>query len=230
MPMGSYDLVIEYSSHVFCEGITNGVDIADTRYWGIMSSNGAKNMEFKNCSMSRFDAHRGFWNARLIGCEFGQTINVIGGGNLEIIDTVRTHGPYFIALRGDYGATFCGDITLKNCAILGKKKYRGIPSEAMHKELVLINSGFCFSIEKYLDWDFGYTCYMPKSIHVDNFKTALPDATYIFNSIENSAFDQSFSNEYKLTQIITYKNTRTLPICQKSECSTLLDIPTKRED
>jgi len=229
VPMGSYDLVIEYSSHVYCEGITNGVDICDTRYWGIMSSNGAKNMEFKNCSMSRFDAHRGFWNARLIGCEFGQTINVIGGGNLEIIDTVRTRGPYFIALRGDYGATFRGNISLKNCTILGKKKYRGVPNEDMHKELVLINSGFCFNVEKYLNWDFGYTCYLPNSISIENFKTALPEATYVFNSIGNDAFNPSFSNEYQLTKLIEYKNARPIQICQNDECTSLLKIKVKTE-
>lgn len=226
VPMGSYDIVIEYSSHVFCENITNGVDINDTRYWGIMSSNGAKNMEFKNCSLSRFDAHRGFWNARLIGCEFGQTINVIGGGTLEIIDTVRTAGPSFITLRGDYGATFNGDIILKNCSILGKKRYRGVKTDEVHEDgVMLVISGFIGDNEKYLDWDFGYTCYMPRSIYVENLKSGCPDKTYVFNKISDSAFDEKRSNAYRITDVIRYKNSSPLPMCKEAECSRIFAIP-----
>lgn len=226
VPMGSYDIVIEYSSHVYCEGITNGVDINDTRYWGIMSSNGAKNMEFKNCSMSRFDAHRGFWNARLIGCTFGQTINVIGGGKLEIIDTVRTAGPFFIALRGDYGATFNGDIILKNCSILGKKRFRGVKNdEAKESNVRLINSGFWHDNEKYLNWNFGYTCYMPRSIYVENLTSALPDATFVFNEISDRAFDESYPNTYRITERVSFKNSPILPMCENEECARIMAIP-----
>ena len=228
VPMGSYDIVIEYSSHVFCENITNGVDICNTRYWGIMSSNGAKNLEFKNCSMSRFDAHRGFWNARLIGCEFGLTINAIGGGKLEIIDTVRTAGNYFIALRGDYGATFNGDIILKNCSILGKKRYRGIPTNDTHSdEINLINSGFAYSNEKHPNWDFGYTCYMPRKIYVENLHTAYPDATFVFNSISDSSFNPEFSNQYRITEIIEFTSSTPLKICKDDACVCLSKIPLK---
>ncbi len=228
VPMGSYDIVIEYSSHVYCENITNGVDIKDTRYWGIMSSNGAKNMEFKNCSMSRFDAHRGFWNARLIGCEFGQTINVIGGGRLEIIDTVRTAGPYFIALRGDYGATFNGDVILKNCTILGNKKYRGVKTDAIHDDgVTIINSGFNTANEKYLDWNFGYTCYLPRSIYVESLRSAFADKTYVFNEIDDAAFDKNHSNAYRITERVEFKDSAPLPMCRNPECTRIMNIPKK---
>lgn len=231
VPMGSYDLVIEYSSHVYCENITNGVDINDTRYWGIMSSNGAKNMEFKNCSMSRFDAHRGFWNARLIGCTFGQTINVIGGGKLEVIDTTRTRGTHFIALRGDYGATFNGDIILKNCKYLAKKTYRGIKTdEYCEKGVVLIACGFHTDVEKFLEWDFGYTCHMPRNIYIENFETSLPDSTYIFNKIGNEGFDKNHKNAYRITESISFKNSPMLPISISKECTCLWEIPTDTKE
>ncbi len=231
VPMGSYDLVIEYSSHVYCENITNGVDINDTRYWGIMSSNGAKNMEFKNCSMSRFDAHRGFWNARLIGCTFGQTINVIGGGRIEITDTTRTTGTHFIALRGDYGATFNGDIILKNCTYLGKKSYRGVKTdEFSDKGIVLIFCGFHADTEKFLEWDFGYTCYMPRKIYIEDLKLGLPCNTFVFNNIEDAGFDGTHKNTYQITETVHFKNSKRLPICTGSECSHLLNINVVEED
>jgi len=224
VPQGTYDLVIEYSSHVYIEGITNGVDISDRRCWGLMSSNGAKNLTFKNCSMSRFDAHRGFWNANLINCEFGQTINVIGGGLLYLENVTRTTGDYFIDLRGDYGASFKGDIILKNCKILCGRNWRGVKSEGLVDAPVrIINSGYLSKNENYLDWDFGYTCYMPVNIIIDNFVSALPEDTYIFNSLPDSAFDATKSNCYRMTKSVTFKNCAPLPVCKESSCSALIN-------
>ena len=222
VPQGTYDLVIEYSSHVTIDGITNGVDISDRRCWGLMSSNGAKNMTFINCSMSRFDAHRGFWNARLINCEFGQTINVIGGGTLYLENVTRTTGDYFIALRGDYGATFQGDIILKDCKMLCGKNWRGNKAEGLVENTVrIINSGFGANNEGYLDWDFGYTCYMPQNVVIENFTSALPDKTYVFNSVANAAFDEAKKNRYVITKTVTFKGCDPIPICQDENATCL---------
>ncbi|MBE6635993.1 MAG: hypothetical protein E7617_07345 [Ruminococcaceae bacterium] len=224
--MGSYDLVIEYSSHVRCEGITNGVPLRDTRYWGIMSSNGAKNLELVNCSMSRFDAHCGFWNARLIGCTFGQTINVIGGGRLEIIDTVREGSSYFIVLRGDYGATFNGDILIKNCKHLGYKTYRGTPTDRKHENgMVLIYSGFPHGDERALNWDFGYTCYMPRSLYIENLELPFPEVTGVYSPLPDICFSDSLPRPYVKTGQITFKGMEPLAICRHEECTELNSIP-----
>ncbi len=222
VPQGTYDLVIEYSSHVTIDGITNGVDISDRRCWGLMSSNGAKNMTFINCSMSRFDAHRGFWNARLINCEFGQTINVIGGGTLYLENVTRTTGDYFIALRGDYGATFKGDIILKNCKMLCGKNWRGNKAEGLVENSVrIINSGFGATNEKYLDWSFGYTCYMPQNVVIEGFESAVPERTYVFNSVADSAFDKERRNCYEITKTVTFKGMEPIPVCE-AETATCL--------
>lgn len=224
--MGSYDLVIEHSSHTRCENLTNGVPLRDTRYWGIMSSNGAKNMEFINCSMSRFDAHCGFWNARLIGCVFGQSINVIGGGKLEIIDTVREGSSYFIRLRGDYGATFKGDIIIKNCKYLGYKTYRGSYTEKKHDNgMVLIYSGFPHHDEKALNWDFGYTCHMPENLHLENIELPFPDVTYVYSPLPNICFSKDITHPYVKAKSITFKGMKPLKICRDDECTELLSIP-----
>ncbi len=228
VPQGTYDLVIEYSSHVRCEGITNGVDTCDTRYWGIMSSNGAKNMTFKNCSMSRFDAHRGFFNANLIDCEFGTEISVVGGGTLYIKNTTRLAGKSFLTLRGDYGATFNGDIIIKNCTMKGKFGYRGIKTDArIGDALYMIYSGFHYYEEPYIEWDFGYTRYMPRHILIDNLKSESPDITYLYNDLS----DAPFKNEgrYVITEDIVYKNMTPLRTCQSESCTKLLSIPVKQQ-
>ena len=224
--MGSYDLVIEYSSHVRCESITNGVPIRDTHYWGIMSSNGAKNMEFINCSMSRFDAHKGFWNARLVGCTFGQSINVIGGGKLEIIDTVREGGSYFIRLRGDYGATFNGDIIIKNCKYPAYKTYRGTFTDKQHdKGSVIIYSGFPHCDEKSLNWDFGYKCFMPRNVYIENLELPFPDATCVYSPLPDICFSADIPHPYVKTKSITFKSMPPLKICRDESCEELLAIP-----
>lgn len=229
--MGSYDLVIEYSTHVRCEGLTNGVPIRDTRYWGIMSSNGVKNLEFINCSLSRFDAHCGFWNAKLAGCTFGQSINLIGGGKLEITDTVREGGSYFIRLRGDYGGTFNGDIILKNCKHLGYKTYRGTPTERRHDSgMLLIYSGFPHSTPEALDWDFGYTCYMPTSLYIENLKLPFPEVTYVYNPLGNQCFEKELPRGYVKTKQITFKGMKPLKICRDEECTELMQIPVNTEE
>ena len=112
--MGSYDLTISDACNISLYGLTNGQDYNDSQYWGIMSSYGAKNMYFEDCHMNRFDAHDGFWNCKLINCEFGFAINVVGGGDLYIENTSKSVGNSYISLRGDYGATFKGDITIIN--------------------------------------------------------------------------------------------------------------------
>ena len=229
--MGSYDLVIEHSSHVRCEGITNGVPVRDTRYWGIMSSNGAKNMEFINCSLSRFDAHQGFWNAKLIGCTFGQSINVIGGGKLEIIDTVREGGSYFIRLRGDYGATFTGDIIIKNCKYPAYKTYRGSFTSKQHDAgSVIIFSGFPHRDEAALNWDFGYECFMPKNVYIENMELPFPEVTCVYSPLADVCFAKDIPHPYTKTESITFKNMKPLKICRDESCKELLSIPVTVEE
>ena len=216
VPQGTYDLVIEYSSHVYIEGITNGVDISDKRYWGLMSSNGGKNLFFRDCSMSRFDAHRGFWNAELINCEFGQTINVIGGGRLYLENVTRHTGSHFIALRNDYGATFNGDIIMKNCRHLGKVSYRGEPKNDLLDKIAIIYSGFGvgYDNEKYLGWDFGYTCYMPRNVVIEGYETPKPEGTTVFNHLDDAAFDESINNRYIITESVTFIGEGGFDICE----------------
>ena len=212
--MGSYDLVIEYSSHIRLKNvIQNDADerlLGDSHYWGIMSSNGAKNLSFDNCKISRFDAHRGFWNATLKNCTIGQNINVIGGGTLNLDNVKKLVGETFISMRGDYGATFEGDISIKDCTLVGHKTYNGSYTENSYygitKNMTVISSGFQSDKNEYkghyepgkasdypyLKWDFGYTCYMPKNVVVDNFKLGekCKGRLYLYNNIGNYAFEK----------------------------------------
>ena len=133
---GSYDYVVERSCSVSFTRVTQGFSenpdkpseelntgLGDSRYWGIMSSNGSKNLRFEDCAVNRFDAHQSFWNATLINTTIGHSFNVVGGGTLNAIGVTKITGGSFISLRGDYGATFRGDMNLIDCNFLNYNAY-----------------------------------------------------------------------------------------------------------
>ena len=207
--MGSYDLHIQGSSHVTIQNVQQLNDINDTQYWGIMNSNRAKNLKFIDSSLSRFDAHEGFWNGEFINTIFGRYINVIGGGHLLIDGCTRNVGTNFISLRGDYGSTFNGTIEIKNCTMNGLKEYRRTPpADAYYGDnssLVIIGGAGSYSnnynLESaynagnagsfpYLKWDFGYTCYMPQNLIIDNFQknSNSSAALYVYSNVIDEAF------------------------------------------
>ena len=251
--MGSYDLQCTNATNIYLEGLTNGVDHCDKQYWGIMVSNGSKNMTFKGCTLNRFDAHEGFWNASLIDSDYGHTINVIGGGKFYCENVVKNVGQTFISLRGDYGSTFNGTIELINCTLKGLQSYRG-PDDVKRgvpysndTEMTVISGGYSDVYKgeyqegnaaafPYLKWDFGYTCYMPQHIILDNFVFEHGKPNVLFN-VGDACFvkpddfiqetdyagktingrpmteDDIYYNQYQITKSLTFKNMKPIPVC-----------------
>lgn len=244
-PMGSYDLNMRDSVGVYLDNITQSqVPVGDYQYWGIMGSNYCKDLTFINCKLSRFDAHCGFWNAKIIDCEFGQTINVIGGGELYIENTKRTVGDAFIRLRQDYGATFNGTVVLKNCTLCGYADYdTNDPGVDGLDENNRCETGYVFfpkvrdgfhttdPRQNYYTWDFGYARYMPQNIYVENFKSGA-NRTFLFNDVRDEHICKADkSKEYQRPQKIVLKDcTQEIPICENKEgvCSLLAAVPVER--
>ncbi len=235
--MGSYDFVLGYGIGIEFNGVNQyGVEITDEKYWGIMAANGVKNIKFVDCYISRFDAHRGFWNGTLENVTLGHSFNVIGGGELRAINVTKLTGYYFIHLRGDYGASFEGDMYLKDCELKGYGAYntdkgggysQSVPSHYTGAEI--INSGYSSADAEYLDWDFGYTCYMPKTMYIDNFKCGIKDVV-VFSKILDAAFADTSSNKYVITSSITYKNMQSLKtVADEIACPVLASIPVINE-
>ncbi len=220
--MGSYDFVIGYSIGVEFNGVEqNGVEITDERYWGIMASNGVKNIKFVDCYISRFDAHRGFWNGELTDVTLGHSFNVIGGGLLKATRVTKMTGYYFIHLRGDYGAVFEGDMELVDCELLGYKSYDSNQGGAFSTAIQytgaqIVSSGYAYDSDvdaynEYLNWDFGYTCYMPKTMLIDNFTTKIP-YVQVFSDLNDEVFSEDIANTYVITNKITFRNMHNIDI------------------
>ena len=194
VPKGTYDFNASASIGVKAINVTQTVDIHDTRYWGTVTSNFSKDMYFEGCKLSRFDAHQGVTNVTLKDCEFGhQRVNLIGHGRAYLENCTVT-GTVLVMLRGDYGATWDGDLTVKNCTLIAKT-----PGDKC----------LLFSANNSGDHDFGYVCSAPRTITVDGF-------TYD-DSIEDKPFsilpryDASFNEHehpfpYVSTKKLTVKN------------------------
>ena len=239
VPMGSYDFVLEYSCNVTFTNVTQKAEtgLGDSKYWGIMSSNGSRNLTFEGCEINRFDAHKGFWNATLKNTTIGHSFNVIGGGTLIADGVTKITGSAFISLRSDYGASFRGDMILKNCTFENRPSYNtnkgGTLKNTRNNYAYLINSGFNISntgwsssssAGAYWLWDFGYTCYMPQNVTLENFTSYANRKTYLFNDLPDIIFEKTYVDgqtptkttvkyPYQITKSVTYVGMTPFEMC-----------------
>lgn len=152
--MGSYDISVNRALNVSFVNCSQTNDINDTRYWGILGSNYCKNLLYDHCVFSRFDAHKGVANATIRNSTLGHMgINAIGSGTLTVENTT-VRGWSFINLRSDYGSTWQGTFIIRNCIF--------VPARPARVALI----GGSYSGQH----DFGYTCYMPERITIENLK------------------------------------------------------------
>lgn len=154
--MGSYAYTAKKCYNIWWKGVTqsnnhdeNGVTISCP----LMGTNYCKNLGYDGCDVGSFDAHCGLYNVTIKNTSI-TTVNLIGDG-LAYFENVTFHAGLVsgcITHRDDYGASFKGEIVIKNCIIDAHNK----------TEVGLINTG------NYIyDHNFGYTCYLPKKVTID---------------------------------------------------------------
>lgn len=154
--MGSYDLSVNRALNVSFVNCSQTNDINDNTYWGILGSNFCKNLLYDNCTLSRFDAHQGVANATIRNSTLGHMgINAIGSG-LLLIENSTIRGRSIVNLRSDYGSTWQGELVIRNCIF--------VPSGGRPVSAALINGSYSGQ------HDFGYTCYMPERITIENLR------------------------------------------------------------
>jgi hypothetical protein len=120
--------------------------------WGIMSSNNCKSMEYRNSTLSRFDAHAPITNGKIVNCSINDA-ELTGFGEF-VLENVDWY-PYLAStplfnLRDDYGGNWNGTVVVKNV------------------RAHLIKGSNCFIVENsYQNFYWGYQCAIP-SISIDN--------------------------------------------------------------
>lgn len=201
--MGTYDLSVNRAVNISFLNCSQTNDIDDNKYWGILGSNFCKNLLYDNCTFSRFDAHQGVANATIRNSTLGHMgINAIGSGLLTIENsTVR--GRSFVNLRSDYGSTWQGEIVIRNCVF--------IPAGGKPISASLISGSYSGQ------HNFGYTCYMPERITIENLRiddSKHPDnyqGPAIFSNFNAEMTDNTYQEKfpYIKTKEVILKNVTT---------------------
>jgi hypothetical protein len=166
--MGSYDININTTANVTLKGCVQSNEITDkSKYWSVMCGNFVRNITYDGCRLSNIDAHQGVWGVKISNSTIGHTISMIGGGEIRMENTSKIAGAEFITFRSDYGSTWRGDVTVKNCTF--------IPNADV-KSVAILSGKWR---EEWQDWNFGYDLYMPINVTVESFNC--PIATSIFS-------------------------------------------------
>lgn len=201
--MGTYDISIGRALNISFVNCSQTNDINDRTYWGIMGSNYCKNLVYDNCTFSRFDAHMGVANATIRNSTMGHMgINAIGTGTLTVENTT-IRGGTLVNLRSDYGSTWRGEFIIRDCVF--------VPAGGRPVSASLIggsNSG---------QHDFGYTCYMPERITIENLR--IDDSNHpedyegpaIFGNFNREMTDDSYEEAfpYVITKEVILRNVTT---------------------
>lgn len=199
-PMGSYDCQVTNSVGLNFINVIQSRSINDVMYWGTFASNYSRNICFDGCVIGRFDAHKGVCNVTLKNSSFGhQGINLIGHGE-ALIENCNIYGKNIINLRDDYGSTWEGNITIKNC------RYYPLFGTANY-DAALIGGTNTF------DHDFGYTCYLPKNIVIDGLyvndsRSLSGDSPTVFADINPQWNKEDYKGKYPMvmTESVKVKN------------------------
>jgi hypothetical protein len=201
--MGSYDLLVNRALNVSFINCRQTNDIDDRTYWGILGSNYCKNLLYDQCTLSRFDAHMGVANATIRNSTLGHMgINAIGTGTF-LVENSTIRGRRLINLRSDYGSTWQGEFIIRNCVF--------IPAGGKPVTASLFNG---YNSGQH---DFGYTCYMPERITIENLY--IDDSNHpedyqgpaIFADFNEEMTDESYQEQfpYVLTREVMLNNVST---------------------
>jgi hypothetical protein len=154
--MGTYDLSVNRALNVSFVNCSQTNDINDNTYWGILGSNFCKNLLYDSCILSRFDAHQGVANATIRNSTLGHMgINAIGSGML-LVENSTIRGRSIVNLRSDYGSTWQGELVIRNCVF--------IPANGKPVNAAVVSGSYSGQ------HDFGYVCYMPERITIENLR------------------------------------------------------------
>ena len=201
--MGTYDLSVNRAISVSFVNCRQTNDIDDNTYWGILGSNYCKNLLYDSCTLSRFDAHKGVANATIRNSTLGHMgINAIGSGTFTVENTT-IRGRNLINLRSDYGSTWQGVFVIRNCTF--------VPAGGKPTSAALIGGSYSGQ------HDFGYTCYMPEVITIENLK--IDDVNHpedyqgpaIFTNFNPKMTDDAYQEKfpYVKTREVILKNVTT---------------------
>ena len=165
-------------------------------------------MVYEDSTLSRFDAHQGLYNGKIINSRVNG-IELTGYGDMLLDGVIwYSHGVgatanSLLGLRADYGCTWTGDIIIKDVD--------AHPYEDTDKNRYFGNNPFVTSIiyHHYSNWYYGYECHFP-NVTIDNIEyysrhsgkivsaADMGQIEFAVRSINNGATSYSFISEKNL--------------------------------
>ena len=118
-------------------------------HWGIGESDFCKNVEYHGCTLSRFDAHEGLYNGKIIDSTVNY-ISLTGKGTITVENSrwfaegLNDGANSLFHLREDYGCTWDGTLIAKNV-----------------KAYVHTEAKPCLVFNWFNNWFYGYKTYSP---------------------------------------------------------------------
>lgn len=162
--MGTYEFSINSTNHTVLKNCiqTNffeeGYGYPMVKTWGSTGSNFCKNLVYDGCRLSRYDAHSGVYNGKIINSDVC-IVALIGGGDFLMENsTVYAKMQYPVTLRYDYGGTFNGNLTLRNVKVIDARRNAGLDEEKKTEYMIYTTA---------INHNFGYVTYFPNVI-IDN--------------------------------------------------------------
>ena len=196
--VGTYDISPFRVVNFTMKNCTQTIDILNQSYWGIFTSNFCKNIVFDGCKLSRIDAHQGVHNAKVLNSELGWLGCAMTGSGLLYLEGSKIHGTDFINLRDDYGSSWHGDVVVKNCTWAPNR------GKWLSDSYYSIIGGT--NLQQHY---FGYECYMPTNITIENLYIDDSKATtaykgiMLFKDINPSRTSESAENSLPQTYYVT---------------------------
>ena len=172
--MGSYEIGGRNSNAIVYKNCTQtNMFFEDGTYnrfvWGVMGSSYCKNITYDTCTLSRFDAHAGVYNVKVINSTLAN-LRLTGGGEFLMENTTvyRGYGLGVISLREDYGCTWRGNMTFRNV------KFQNFNEE---------DENYVIYATYLPTHNFGYQAYYPENITIDGLKLSKPVNFYLFSDV-----------------------------------------------
>ena len=211
--MGTYDIGPSSSNNTYFYNVTQTNFLIDdpnnpgkqitsigNGYWGIMGGNDCKNLTYDTCRLTRFDSHRGTTNGTIIDSDVAH-VAVIGGGTLRIenssIYMSSSGGSTLVSLRDDYGSTWNGEFIFKDVNVVMHHAFNGT-------SLNLVSA--VWRVNEYASHDFGYDCYMPHTVTVDNLTCSSSKVKTVTLTNLGAVNNALTKNPYYVTERLIIRN------------------------
>ena len=139
--------------------IVNDEGMSSRMHWGVGGTNYCKNMEYIGCTLSRFDAHQGLYNGKVIDSTL-VALALTGCGEMIVKNSrlfSESHASNnMFGMRNDYGSIWNGSITVDGLKAYVYTKRSSRPGATLSAYNPTAVMGHTYS-----NWYYGYDCQFP---------------------------------------------------------------------